>query len=302
MGRPHQTHRPRQSRGPLVPPAGCRFAPTPGSGCFSGRCEPHPGTIPRLVHRVVVPPGLALIAIPELRKLRLCRRIGLRMARPRRQPAQLHPVQQPVGARQAAFNRKLVFQYSLRVDPTKRHHPIPRQLGASDNPFLEPRARHGVDPWLSTRARPVAQSLKAILFIAVVPLVGRRPAQTSQPRRFLMLHPLEHVGDHQNPLAHTPALASCQAPQLRRPRFAAKEVCRHRLSPQTWYTCLITLPHLGITGSRYEMSAVPFKANADRRHHIPKQQDRVTNWSEYDAALRQRGSLTVWFTEEAIAA
>ena len=47
---------------------------------------------------------------------------------------------------------------------------------------------------------------------------------------------------------------------------------------------------------------VPFKANADRRHHIPKQQHRVTNWSEYDAALRQRGSLTVWFTEEAIAA
>src|SRR5271168_5259197 len=35
-----------------------------------------------------------------------------------------------------------------------------------------------------------------------------------------------------------------------------------------------------------EISAVPFKANADRRHHIPKQQDRVMNWSEYDAALR----------------
>src|SRR5215831_12528572 len=43
-------------------------------------------------------------------------------------------------------------------------------------------------------------------------------------------------------------------------------------------------------------------SNAVRRHHIPKQQDRVTNWSEYDAALRQRGSLTVWFSEEAIAA
>ncbi|CAO3419956.1 Transposase [Azospirillum doebereinerae] len=26
----------------------------------------------------------------------------------------------------------------------------------------------------------------------------------------------------------------------------------------------------------------------------------MTNWSEYDAALRQRGSLTVWFSEEAI--
>src|SRR5438045_945172 len=50
------------------------------------------------------------------------------------------------------------------------------------------------------------------------------------------------------------------------------------------------------------MSAVPFKVNADRRHHIPRQRDRVTNWSEYDAGLRQRGSLTVWFSEEAIAA
>ena len=47
---------------------------------------------------------------------------------------------------------------------------------------------------------------------------------------------------------------------------------------------------------------MPFKANAARRHHIPKQQYRVTNWAEYDEALRQRGSLTVWFTEEAIAA
>ena len=47
---------------------------------------------------------------------------------------------------------------------------------------------------------------------------------------------------------------------------------------------------------------MPFKANAARRHHIPRQRYRVTNWAEYDAALRQRGSLTVWFTEEAIAA
>jgi hypothetical protein len=47
---------------------------------------------------------------------------------------------------------------------------------------------------------------------------------------------------------------------------------------------------------------VPFKANAAGRHHIPRQRHRVTNWSEYDAALRHRGSLTVWFSKEAIAA
>jgi hypothetical protein len=49
-------------------------------------------------------------------------------------------------------------------------------------------------------------------------------------------------------------------------------------------------------------SAVPFKHHAEHRHHIPKPRYRVTNGPEYDAALRQRGSLTVWFTREAIAA
>jgi hypothetical protein len=47
---------------------------------------------------------------------------------------------------------------------------------------------------------------------------------------------------------------------------------------------------------------LPFKAQADRRHHIPKQRHRVTNWAAYDAGLRARGSLTVWFTAEAIQA
>ncbi len=47
---------------------------------------------------------------------------------------------------------------------------------------------------------------------------------------------------------------------------------------------------------------MPFKANAERRHHIPKQRHQVTNSAAYDAALRRRGSLTVWFTDAAIAA
>ncbi len=47
---------------------------------------------------------------------------------------------------------------------------------------------------------------------------------------------------------------------------------------------------------------MPFKLNQDCRHHIPKQKHKVTNSAAYDAALRQRGSLTVWFTDEAVAA
>jgi len=41
---------------------------------------------------------------------------------------------------------------------------------------------------------------------------------------------------------------------------------------------------------------LPFKLNQNRRRHIPRARRRVTNWPAYDASLRQRGSLTVWFT------
>jgi transposase len=47
---------------------------------------------------------------------------------------------------------------------------------------------------------------------------------------------------------------------------------------------------------------MPYKFNAPRRHKIPTARYRVTNWADYDAALVRRGSLTVWFTEEAMAA
>jgi hypothetical protein len=51
-----------------------------------------------------------------------------------------------------------------------------------------------------------------------------------------------------------------------------------------------------------KLCAVPFKHLAEHRHHIPRARYRVTNRPEYDAALRRRGSLTVWFTAAAIAA
>jgi len=47
---------------------------------------------------------------------------------------------------------------------------------------------------------------------------------------------------------------------------------------------------------------MPHKYNADRRHRIPKTRYKVTNWKAYEAGLRQRGSLTIWFTDEAVAA
>src|SRR3954467_12054536 len=50
------------------------------------------------------------------------------------------------------------------------------------------------------------------------------------------------------------------------------------------------------------MPALPFKLNQDRRHHIPEQKRKVTNWRDYDESLRRRGSLTVWFSDEAVKA
>ena len=55
-------------------------------------------------------------------------------------------------------------------------------------------------------------------------------------------------------------------------------------------------------GSWAPHTSMPYKFNNDRRHKIPKAKYRVTNWAEYDVALVRRGSLTLWVTEEAIAA
>src|ERR1700681_1491234 len=47
---------------------------------------------------------------------------------------------------------------------------------------------------------------------------------------------------------------------------------------------------------------MPYKHNESRRHKIEKARYKVTNWLEYNKALRQRGDITIWFTEEALAA
>src|SRR3954470_14083989 len=50
------------------------------------------------------------------------------------------------------------------------------------------------------------------------------------------------------------------------------------------------------------MFPLPFKLNQASRHHIPEQKRKVTNWRDYDESLRRRGSLTVWFSDEAVEA
>jgi Transposase DDE domain len=47
---------------------------------------------------------------------------------------------------------------------------------------------------------------------------------------------------------------------------------------------------------------MPYKANKAHRQKFPKARYRVKNWREYDRALQERGSLTVWVTPEAITA
>lgn len=47
---------------------------------------------------------------------------------------------------------------------------------------------------------------------------------------------------------------------------------------------------------------MPYKFNQSRRDKIKKSRYKVTNWSQYNEALRQRADVTVWFSPEAIAA
>jgi hypothetical protein len=45
---------------------------------------------------------------------------------------------------------------------------------------------------------------------------------------------------------------------------------------------------------------MPYKHCENRRHKFTKPKYKVTNWPEYNDALRRRGDLTIWFTEAAI--
>src|SRR3954467_10663709 len=87
------------------------------------------------------------------------------------------------------------------------------------------------------------------------------------------------------------------------PRWLLADADRWRLgSAGRSYRPLRTPPIFEHSLHHAGASLLPFKANTARRHHIPKQRHRVTNWAEYDAGLRARGSLTVWFMPEAVAA
>jgi len=46
---------------------------------------------------------------------------------------------------------------------------------------------------------------------------------------------------------------------------------------------------------------MPYKYNESRRDKFDKPRYKVTNWKDYNNALRRRGDITIWFTEEAIA-
>ena len=45
---------------------------------------------------------------------------------------------------------------------------------------------------------------------------------------------------------------------------------------------------------------MPYKHNDKYRHKFKKATYKVTNWAEYTDALRTRGDITIWFTDEAI--
>src|SRR3982751_1705203 len=47
---------------------------------------------------------------------------------------------------------------------------------------------------------------------------------------------------------------------------------------------------------------MPYRAHEARRQKFPTARYQVKNWHEYDQALQQRGSLTLWVTPEALAA
>ena len=87
---------------------------------------------------------------------------------------------------------------------------IPRQVGAGNNPLPQTPRRRPIHKRLPARTRPVPQSLDPLFLITFMPLIGRGSAEPAKPPCFRRFHPLEQVGDHQNP-ADIPRPLSCRA-------------------------------------------------------------------------------------------
>jgi len=46
---------------------------------------------------------------------------------------------------------------------------------------------------------------------------------------------------------------------------------------------------------------MPYKHNEARKHKFEKAKYKVTNWPKYNEALRQRGNITVYISDEVLA-
>ncbi|MBF0298732.1 MAG: IS5 family transposase [Oligoflexia bacterium] len=47
---------------------------------------------------------------------------------------------------------------------------------------------------------------------------------------------------------------------------------------------------------------MPYKLKNDRRHKFEETKYKISNWKEYEQGLKNRGSLTIWFSDDAISA
>jgi len=91
----------------------------------------------------------------------------------------------------------------------------------------------------------------------------------------------------------------CDAPPVR--HFPSRWCTNNRRLRPVWLEAAGTAREGGAPLVRSQIT-MPYKFNDSRRHKIPTAKYRVTNWPEYDAGLVRRGGLTIWFTEEAVAA
>src|SRR4051794_37338179 len=89
------------------------------------------------------------------------------------------------------------------------------------------------------------------------------------------------------------------ATAVRGPKHVVKRGKTPVLAPEEARQLLDSIDVNTHAGSR-DRALIGLMVYQDRRHHVPRQRRTVTNWPGYDASLRQRGSLTVWFTEEAV--
>ena len=218
------------------------------------------------------------------------------MERTRLQPGQIQLAQPFSDGPFGNLDGETAGDLRAQINAAPADHAVFLRIGPLQNQgFQFGQLRASQRGWLA-RAMARLQARNPCRIVAVHPVAQRLTIHPGSCRRFAPGATLqnERQGKQAANLRAITAFRCEHAKRVRRVLSAGKgERLAHAILP--W-------PQRGLRGVNRRGGAIPSPSESQRVKVSDGWYYQVTNWPEYDRALQQRGSLTVWVTPEALAA